>query len=188
MSAADGADRGAGYGGVDTNEPFDRPRWLRIGTVVVLLPAILVAVEMIAARTDVKVLLFPPLAAIGYRVFREPGPGSARLRSVVLGPVLGSLCGWGLATVGGLRAWTVAVAVLAGISIIEVLHADAPPILAIVLLALLVGKPDWLYPVAVLVATSVVYATYHAWLRATRAWTSHPASRRDDGPAPRGVL
>ena len=147
-----------------------RPRWLSLATVVVVLPAILVVIEITSARTDVKLLLFPPLAAIGYRVFRQPETDAARLRSVVVGPVLGSFCGWGLAVAGGLQAWTVAVAVLAGIFIVEVLDADAPPILAIVLLALFVGRPDWHYPPAVLAATSLVYIVYRLWLVATRGF------------------
>lgn len=133
---------------------------------------------MTSVRSDLKVLLFPPLAAIGYRVFREAGTDAARLRSVVVGPVVGSLCGWGLAAAGGMQAWTVAVAVLAGIAVVEVLRADAPPVLAIVLLALFVGRPDWRYPLAVLVATAFVYVIYQAWLWGTRTI----ARRAGDAP------
>lgn len=146
---------------------------MRLASVVVLLPAILVLVEEAAARTDVKVLLFPPLAAIGYRVFRHPGSAATGWRSVVLGPVVGSLCGLGLDAASGLRAWTVALAVLAGIAIIEVLRADAPPPLAIILLALFVGRPDWRYPLAVLAATALVFATFRAWRWGTRRWFEH---------------
>jgi hypothetical protein len=155
--------------GTVSSEDTARPSWLGLVSVVTLLPAILVVVEATSVRTDVKLLLFPPLAAIGYRIFRQPETDAARLRSVILGPVLGSLCGWGLATIGGLRAWTVAVAVVSGVLIIELAQADAPPILAIVLLALFVGHPDWRYPVAVLAATSLVYITFQAWLWATRS-------------------
>lgn len=151
---------------------------------MLLLPAILVVIEVTSVRSDVKVLLFPPLAAIGYRMFREAGTDAARLRSVVLGPVVGSLCGWGLAAAGGMQAWTVAVAVIAGILVVEVLRADAPPVLAIVLLALFVGRPDWRYPLAVLVATAFVYLIYRAWLWVTRSVATGPGSLRP-GETPR---
>lgn len=176
--ALDELERRAGSGIVPIDDPSTRPRWLRRWSVVLLLPAILVVVEVTSVRSDVKVLLFPPLAAIGYRVFREAGTDAARLRSVVLGPVVGSLCGWGLAAAGGMQAWTVAVAVLAGILVVEILRADAPPVLAIVLLALFVGRPDWRYPLAVLVATAFVYLIYRAWLWATRSL----AMRTDEAP------
>lgn len=158
-----------------------RPDWLRRSSVVVILPAMLVAVEVASIRTDVKVLLFPPLAAIGYRIFRRPESDATRPRSVVLGPVLGSLIGWGLAAAGGLQPWTVAVAVLAGVLVIEVLSAHAPPILAITLLALFVGQPGGRYPLAVLASTSLLYGTFRAWLWATRRWRL--SQRRSTGDA-----
>src|SRR6266403_1035735 len=107
-----------------------------LAAVLVVLPGMLALLEFASSRTDLKLLLFPPLAAIGYQVLRTPHSPLAHLRSVVLAPTLASVIGTGLAAAGGLQVWTTAAATLAGVVIVEVLRAHAPPTVAVALLAL----------------------------------------------------
>ncbi len=133
--------------------------------VAVVLPGILVALQYASSRTDLKLLLFPPLAAIGYHILREPHSPMAHLRSVVLAPTLASACGVALTLAGGLQAWTVAAATLAAVVIVESLRAHAPPALAVALLALFGRESGWTYPVSVLLSTSVLYVVWLVWRR-----------------------
>ena len=103
--------------------------------------------QFASSRTDLKLLLFPPLAAIGYTVLRTPHSPLAHLRSVVLAPTLASVFGTGLAAAGGLQVWTAAAATLAGVVIVELLRAHAPPTVAVALLPLFSSTPSWIYPV-----------------------------------------
>jgi CBS-domain-containing membrane protein len=119
--------------------------------------------EFASSRTDLKLLLSPPLAAIGYTLLRTPHSPLAHLRSVVLAPTLASVVGTGLAAAGGLQVWTAAAATLAGVVVVELLRAHAPPTVALALLPLFSSTPSWIYPVSVLVATTALYGVFLAW-------------------------
>jgi RsiW-degrading membrane proteinase PrsW (M82 family) len=133
-----------------------------LASVIVILPSMLVVLQVLATRTDLKFLLFPPLAALGYRMFRQPYSNATYWRSVVAAPALGSALGFALSSAGGLTAWTTAVAALGGIAIIEGLRAEAPPTLAIILLALFVHV-TWRFPVSVLASTVCLSLIFRAW-------------------------
>jgi CBS-domain-containing membrane protein len=134
-----------------------------LAAVLVVLPGMLALLEFASSRTDLKMLLFPPLAAIGYQVLRTPHSPLAHLRSVVLAPTLASVIGTGLAAAGGLQVWTTAAATLAGVVIVELLRAHAPPALAVALLPLFSRTPSWIYPVSVVLATTALYGLFLAW-------------------------
>lgn len=136
-----------------------------LASVLTVLPGLLVLLQFASSRTDLKLLLFPPLAAIGYQVLRAPDSRLANVRGIVVGPVLGAVCGTALSQAGGLQVWTTAAAVLGGVVIVEVLRAHAPPILAIVLLPLFFGVPGWIYPPSVFAATLVLYGVLLIWRR-----------------------
>ena len=70
-----------------------------------VLPGLLVLLQYASSRADLKLLLFPPLAAIGYQVLR----------------------------------------------------AHAPPTLSVVLLALFLRAPGWIFPLSVFAAAWVLY-------------------------------
>lgn len=137
-------------------------RRICLASVVVVLPALLVALQAFGTRTQLKFLLFPPLAAIGYRLFRYPRSRAAQLRSVLVAPSLGSGLGLVLSRAGGLTSWTTAAAVVGGIAIIETLRAEAPPTLAIVLLALF-AHPTWVFPASVVASTIALYTIFQVW-------------------------
>lgn len=137
-------------------------------SVLIILPGLLALFELLATQTELKFLLFPPLASIGYRIFRQPDGLPAHWRSVILAPTIASLGGLGLNSWGGLSATTTAIAVLTGIVIVEVLRADAPPTLAVVLLALFATDLGWTFPVSVLAATTALYLIFQVWRRLTR--------------------
>jgi|SRR5947209_763137 len=134
-----------------------------LAAVLVVLPGMLALLEFASSRTDLKMLLFLPVAAIGYQVLRTPHSPLAHLRSVVLAPTLASVIGTGLAAAGGLQVWTTAAAALAGVVIVELLRAHAPPTVAVALLALFTRPPSWIFPVSVLLATTALYGVFLAW-------------------------
>ncbi|GAA5119365.1 HPP family protein [Haloechinothrix salitolerans] len=138
---------------------------------LLILPALLGVLELLSVHTQLKFLLIPPLASIGYRIFRAPHAAATRARSVILAPTLGSLCGLLLSTWSGLTTLSTALAVAAGILIVEAVAADAPPTLAITLLALFGTDPDWTYPLSVLVATTSLYVVFLGW-----RWLAFPSA------------
>jgi hypothetical protein len=151
------------------DDPARRALICRVSAFVIL-PTLLVILESVSVRTQLKFLLFPPLAAIGFRMFREPAGKAANWRSAVAAPVLASVAGLVLSQAGGLSTWTTATATLTAMLLIEVLDADAPPALAVVLLALF-AQPSWVFPVSVVAATVSLYAIFVIW----RAWTNRLA-------------
>ncbi len=102
-----GAGRVSGPGGAPVAQRAS------LAAVLVVLPGMLALLEFASSRTDLKMLLFPPVAAIGYQILRTPRSPLAHLRSVVLAPTLASLVGTGLAAAGGLQVWTTVAATLA---------------------------------------------------------------------------
>lgn len=170
--------------------PAHRPRSRRrparpFLSVLIILPGMLALFELLATQTELKFLLFPPLASIGYRIFRQPHGLPTHWRSVILAPTLGSLCGLGLNTWGGLNAPTTALAALAGIVIVEALRADAPPTLAVILLALFGTHLDWTFPASVRAATATLYLIFRIWRRLTHPQPA-PGPRAEGGGQRRG--
>jgi hypothetical protein len=151
--------------------------------VVIILPTMLVVLQVFESRTQLKFLLFPPLAAIGYRMFREPDTQAAKWNSVIAAPVLGSLFGYALSQAGGLSGWTTAVAALGGILVIEVIQADAPPTLAVILLALF-AHPTWRFPVSVLTSTVALYVMFTLWHRSIDRLIGEPICQHGPGGTP----
>jgi CBS-domain-containing membrane protein len=144
----------------------------------------LALLELASSRTDLKMLLFPPLAAIGYQVLRTPHSPLAHLRSVVLAPTLASAIGTGLAAAGGLQVWTTAAATLAGVVIVELLRAHAPPTVAVALLPLFTRPPSWIFPVSVLLATTALYGVFLGWRRVFDRLSATPGRARAGPAAP----
>lgn len=144
-----------------------RDRVAAVGALLVL-SALTAALQHLSVHTELRFLLFPPLASLGYRAFRNPHSEAARVRSMVLAPTLGSVCGLALHTWLGLTALAAALAVAAGIAAVEALRADAPPTLAVAVLALFTTDPGWAFPLSVLTATSSLHLIFLAWLRLLR--------------------
>src|SRR5437588_967320 len=155
-----------------------------LAAVLVVLPGMLALLEFASSRTDLKMLLFPPVAAIGYQVLRTPHSPLAHLRSVVLAPTLASVIGTGLAAAGGLQVWTTAAATLAGVVIVEVLRAHDPPTVAVALLALFTRPPSWIFPVSVLLATTALYGVLLLWRQVFDRLSGTPGEGGPEAPDP----
>ncbi|GAA3742107.1 hypothetical protein GCM10022402_22290 [Salinactinospora qingdaonensis] len=132
---------------------------------LLILPPFMALTHHLSLHTELKFLLFPPLASLGYRAFRTPWGTATQFRSVVVAPTLGSVCGLALNTWIGLNAPAIAFAVIAGILLVDVLRADAPPTLAVSVLVLLATDPGWAFPLSVLAATSGLYLIFLVWRR-----------------------
>ncbi len=142
--------------------------------------AVVVVVELarlMSLAPVVRYALFPPLAVIAFLAFRDPDADLAGWRSVVLLPVLGALIGVFLVHLP--EALGIAVGLFAILAAMEVLHATAPPALAIVLLAFLLNISVLVYPLSVLVSTLVVYGGV-SLLRHLSARRQAPSKTADD--------
>ncbi len=135
----------------------------------ILVPAILVVADVAANRTALKFLLLPPLGALTYLLFVNPGNVPMNIRRVVICPAATAAFAWALANTLGYNAPSVALATIGTMIIMYVLRADllVPP-LALALLTVLLhnevhGRPD--YILSVFVFTTVLYAIHRAWLR-----------------------
>jgi HPP family len=142
---------------------------LRKASAFVLVPAVLVIADVAADRTALKFLLLPPLGALTYLVFVNPGNVDMNLRRVVACPTATAVLAWTLANTVGYNAVSVALATIGTMAIMWVLRASliVPP-LALALLTILLhqevrGRLD--YILSVLIFTVAIYGIYQIWLR-----------------------
>src|SRR5258708_7301569 len=144
-----GAGQASGRGGAPAAQTAS------LAAVLVVLPGMLALLQFASSRTDLKMLLFPPLAAIGYQVLRSPHNPLAHLRSVVLAPTLASLFGTGLARAATLR----------GGALRARRRATAPPPVAVAPPPLFSAPRSWIYPPSVLLGTTALSGVSRAWRR-----------------------
>ncbi len=135
---------------------------------LVAVPLLLFAIDGVSRLVrgrPTEFLLVPPLAVITYVLFSDPDRADARLRSVVLLPVVGGVAGeLGYAALG-LTPWGVAAAVLAVLLAQRALRARMPPALAIAVLAMLLRARGPWYPIDVGVSALLVWTAFRAWRR-----------------------
>lgn len=98
------------------------------------MPPYLAIVTVIEHQTNLFLLLFPPLAAIGYALFLQPYHPRARFRGVVLGPVAGALLGVAALAWVPTGGWRTLVVTAAGIIVLALLDIQLAPALALTLL------------------------------------------------------
>jgi CBS-domain-containing membrane protein len=171
---------------MDMGEGIPADRWLRrfrMLWALVILPPFLAIVAVIAGQTQMRYMLFPPLAAIGYSLFLDPFSGRATVRGIVIGPVAGALIGaLALAWLpdGPLRILLVAAL---GILALYWLRSELTPALAVALLTLLVGAQGPLYVLSIALTTSALAAIFFIWRRFIyERGTRAPAEEREVKP------
>jgi hypothetical protein len=74
----------------------DDPAWREhvcVVSALCVLPPFLGIVAVVGTATHLRLLLFPPLAVIGYALFLHPFGPYTSLRNCVLGPIMGALVG-----------------------------------------------------------------------------------------------
>jgi CBS-domain-containing membrane protein len=144
----------------------DDPAWCErvcVVSALCLLPPFLGAVALAGSATHLRLLLFPPLAAIGYALFLHPYGPYTSLRNSVLGPVTGALVGTLAVTwvpAGPLRVIAVTAA---GILALRLLRVELPPALAVALLTLLVGGEGLLYLASIAASSLALALLFRAW-------------------------
>jgi hypothetical protein len=155
-----------GTGAPDENRrTADRQHGFSLLSALLLLPPFIGAVDLLAAATHLRFLLFPPLVAIGYALFADPYGKHRSLRDSVLGPVLGALPG--VVTITWLPAGPVRVMIVtaAGILVMRML------------LTLLVGAEGITYVLSIAASALALTVLFRLWRRLIYA--------RIVGPAPR---
>jgi CBS-domain-containing membrane protein len=148
---------------------------------LVAVPILLFAIDALSrvGRGEAtEFLLVPPLAVVAYLLFSNPERCDARLRAVVLLPLVGALIGEGGYLLLGLTPWGIAAVLLLVLLAQRALRATMPPALAIAVLAMFlrVGGP-W-YPLDVALGTAFVWVAFHGW----RALAELAARRPGHGP------
>ena len=79
---------------------IERPDLRRVSALLIV-PAILVIADVAANQTALKFLLLPPLGALTYLVFVNPGKVQMNVRRVVICPTATALFAWALANTIG---------------------------------------------------------------------------------------
>lgn len=161
--AAESAERGSASD--SSVRPDARQRRFITLWALLILPLFLGVVAVAASETHLRFLLFPPLAAIGLALFRDPYSQRTAFRSVVMGPVAGALIGvaalrW--MPVGPVR---IALVTAIGIGALSLLRAELTPALAVSLLSLLVGAEGMSFVISIALSSCALWLLFLLWRR-----------------------
>lgn len=128
-------------------------RWLAFSGVVAV-------AYYLAARTDTRLILFPPLLVIAYETLVRPQTCPWAGRSAFLPVICMATAGLGWASVAlfGTGPLSVLCALGASIVFIRVIDAFVLPALAISVIPQIMDHTDWKYPLAIGTGTFVVVA------------------------------
>jgi hypothetical protein len=139
-----------------------------------LLPllALVLAAVFVVKLTNLRFVLFPPLVVIGFEIFLHTKhcPWATRTLSLPVVCMLtaagGLFCrrylGVGVASSVSSMAW--------GILILRVFDLHVPPALAVALLPQVIDAPTALYPVAVVIGTSLLSGSFVLYNRVLRPY------------------
>lgn len=134
--------------------------WL---SALVVVPLLIAFVTIAGARTPLRFLLFPPLAALAYGILTNPDQPSANLRGIVVAPTLTAIVVLPISAYMGADAPAYAVAVLVTIVIMRLVGSTLVPPLALAVLIVLLRVRDPVFAVSVFVATLLLYAIFMLW-------------------------
>ncbi len=157
---------------------------------LVAVPLLLFAIDWLSRATRgerTEYLLVPPLAVMIYLLFAQPARSDARLRAVVVVPLVAAIAGEVGYAVLGPTPWGIAAVVLVVLLAQRTLRARMPPALAIAVLAMFLHISGPWYPIDVAVSSLVVWGAFHAWQGrgALRTLAEPHAGRRRATPPPR---
>lgn len=112
-----------------------------------------------------RLVLFPPLAVIGFEMFSHPTHCPWAHRPLALLAACGLTAAVGVLCVAALGAGPpgAMVSILAGVGILRLLDLHVPPALAVALLPFVLTRPGWTFPIAVLAGTTLQVGTFAAW-------------------------
>jgi hypothetical protein len=153
-----------------------RRQWFCLLWALLLLPPFIGAVDLLGMTTHLRLLLFPPLVAIGYALFADPYGKHTSLRDSVLGPILGALLGVGAITWMPAGPVRVMIVTAVGILAMRLLRISLSPVLAVSLLTLLVGAEGITYLLSIAASSLALTVLFRLWRRFIYARTFGPTS------------
>jgi hypothetical protein len=129
--------------------------------------AFIAMASLLAIGTGLHFLLFPPLAVIAYEMFAhaETCPWAQRPLALVAVCTIAAIAGVLLVGLLGSGPLAAACGVVVGIGLLRALDLHAPPALAVVLLPLIISKPDYLFAASVGASTLLLSLLFMTWRR-----------------------
>lgn len=133
---------------------------------LVILPPFLALVDVLVATTQLRYLLYPSLAAIGYDLFiRDPTAWATSLRNAVLGPTVAAALGMGVVAVLPPTPLRVLVVVALVIAFMRLLDIELAATLSVAMLTLLAGSETIGYLLSVAASSLALTLVFRAWRR-----------------------
>lgn len=120
---------------------------------------------LLAERTGLRFLLFPPLMVVAFEMFAHAAVCPWARRPLLLPLACSITAAAGVAIVGLLGPGPLAAAcsLAVGIAVLRVFDLHIPPALAVGLLPLVMHKPTYAFPVAVGAGTLLLTASFLGW-------------------------
>jgi hypothetical protein len=114
-----------------------------------------------------RLVLFPPLAVIGFEMFAHPYicPWARRPLVLPVACALTATAGVFFVSLLGVGPLAAACSMLFGVAVLRMFDLHAPPALAAGLLPLVMPQPSYRFPVAVAVGTLLLTMSFLAWRR-----------------------
>ncbi|MEO7590337.1 MAG: HPP family protein [Byssovorax sp.] len=128
-------------------------------------PPLLVFVTLdalLAERTGLRMLLFPPLVVIAFEMFSHPTicPWARRPLRLPIACGLTAVIGWLSVRYLGAGVAPTVVSLALAIGVLRVLDLHVPPALAVALIPQVMHAPDWRYPVSVTGGTTLLLVVF----------------------------
>lgn len=131
----------------------------------VVVPLALALIEVLAIRTELRLLLFPSLASFAYLLFTRPVGSHATWRGAVMGPTVGAAIG----SLGTLvfQPGFLGVLVIAFVTMLTMraMHFTSAPVLAVAILPLVFQIKGFEFPASIFLATTVLFLLFLFWRR-----------------------
>lgn len=133
---------------------------------LVILPPFLALVDALVATTQLRYLLYPSLAAIGYDLFiRDPTAWATSVRNAVVGPTAAAALAMGVMAVLPPTPLRVLVVVVLAIALMRLLDIELAATLSVALLTLLAGSETIGYLLSVAASSLALTLVFRAWRR-----------------------
>ena len=132
--------------------------------------AFLLLAILTGERLGLRLVLFPPLTVIGFETFAHPTHCPWAGRPAALLAACGLTATVGVACASWVEPLPLAamLSILAGGGILWLLDVYVPPALAVGLLPFVMSRPEWSFPLAVLIGTALQLGTFAAWRASVR--------------------
>ena len=124
---------------------------------------VFVAVDaLLAERTGLRMLLFPPLVVIAFEMFSHPTicPWARRPLRLPIACGLTAVIGWLVVRYLGPGVAPTMVSLALAIGVLRLLDLHVPPALAVALIPQVMRAPDWRYPASVTAGAALLVAVF----------------------------